>query len=168
MVMESSELTRSIRDTIVAREAARHDGHFYRLSPQLVWAVAVQKSRHGQQWYVNIGILVRSLHPEIERPREDDCEIQIRYENLLGPAPPAAAGSRLPDRRSYFTMILNLSHDMVDDAERRAAVEFMADDLASLAGSVQSIEDLRRLYADGALKSGYVARDVRDILASHS
>ena len=80
--MESKELTKAIRDAFVACGFARHASHFYCSSPELVWAVALQKSRHGQRWYVNIGILARPLHPGVERPREDDCDIQTRYEDL--------------------------------------------------------------------------------------
>jgi hypothetical protein len=166
--MESKELTKAIRDAFVACGFARHASHFYCSSPELVWAVALQKSRHGQRWYVNIGILARPLHPGVERPREDDCDIQTRYEDLPGPVPPAAHGSRLSDRRSYFTMILDLGHQMVDDAERRAAIDFMADDLAATADSVTTVEDLAQRYADGGFNSAYVARSLRAMLESIS
>jgi hypothetical protein len=168
MVVESGELGKAMKEAIAARGFTRRGSHFYRSSTELVWAVALQRSRHGQHWYVNMGILVRALHPGVERPREDDCDIQIRYEDLPGSAPPAADSSRLSDRRSYFTMIQDLMHQMVDDAERMAAIDFMADDLAALADSVTTVENLAERYAAGAFKSGYVARDLREMLQSLS
>jgi hypothetical protein len=167
--MDSRELGAVMRKAIVARGFARRGSHLYRWSPELIWAVALQKSsRHGQHWYVNVGILVRSLHPGIEYPRENDCDIQIRYESLPGPVPPAATGSRLPERIPYFTMVHELTHDMVDDAERIEATEFMADDLANLAGSISTVDDLAERYAENAFRSGYVARNLREMLESRS
>jgi hypothetical protein len=65
-------------------------------------------------------------------------------------------------------MILNLGHELVDDAERIAAIEFMADDLADLAATVTTVKDMAELSARGAFTSAYVARDVRKMVESFS
>jgi hypothetical protein len=63
-------------------------------------------------------------------------------------------------------MVLNLGHDMVDDDERIAAIEFMADDLAALTTAVTTVKDLAERHAEGSFRVAYVARAAREMLES--
>jgi len=128
----------------------------------LVWAFGLDRGRSWSAWSVMVGIVVREWHAGPAVSGHHDGDVMIDY-SLLGEAvPPAAAGSRFDDHRSYFTMVFDHRHDLAGEEERRAAFAFMAGDLASLVAELPTVEGLRAAVADGLFSGGFVRRGLRE------
>jgi hypothetical protein len=141
-------------------------GRWQARTDELIWAVDLDRGRSWSAWSVMAGILVREWHGGLVAPRHNDGDVIVEYSALGDAVPPAAAGSRFDDHRSYFTMVFDHRHDLAGEDERRAAFAFMAGDLARHVRELPAVADLRAAVAAGLFDSGFVRRGLRE--AKHS
>jgi hypothetical protein len=132
---------------------------------ELIWAFDLDRGRSWSAWSVMVGIVVRAWHAGLDVPGHRDGDVMIEYPALGDAVPPAAAGSRFDDHRSYFVMVFDHRHDLADEEERRAAFAFMAGDLARLVREVPAVADLRAAVAAGLFNGGFVCRALREAQA---
>jgi hypothetical protein len=131
-------------------------GRWQARTEELIWAFDLDRGRSWSAWSVMVGIVVREWHAGLAVPRHDNGDVMVEYAALGDAVPPAAAGSRFDDHRSYFTMVFDHRHDLAGEDERRAAFAFMAGDLARLVREVPMAADLRAAAAAGLFTGGFV------------
>lgn len=51
---------------------------YYYSNNDLILVIEVQHSNYGRIFYINYGILIKELHPELEYPKEVFCDIRGR------------------------------------------------------------------------------------------
>jgi hypothetical protein len=137
-------------------------GRWQARTEELIWAVELDRGRSWSAWSVMVGIVVREWHAGLVVPRHNDGDVMVEYSALGDAVPPAAAGSRFDDHRSYFTMVFDHRHDLAGEDERRAAFAFMAGNLARLVQELPDVTDLRAAVAAGLFDGGFVRRELRE------
>jgi hypothetical protein len=140
-------------------------GRWQARTEELIWAFDLDRGRSWSAWSVMVGIVVRQWHGGLAVPRHQDGDVVVEYGVLGDAVPPAAAGSRFDDHRSYFTMVFDHRHDLADEDERRAAFAFMAADLARLVRELPVVADLHVAVTAGVFNGGFVCRRLREAQA---
>lgn len=135
----------------------------YLRSDELVWVVWPKKGRSIPWFCIDVGLLSRELSPDMEYPTYHECHFLTDYAFIGARVPDAAAGSRYRDHRSYFTRVLTLDDDRIDDDERREAIEFAAADLSAIASSVSTLKSFGPWRTTEAPDS-YLHTDLRRLL----
>ena len=163
--MDSRQFKKIVSATLKEAGFAQHGSRWVFETGELAWIIELEKSRYSDRWNVGVGV---SLGPTGSRiaPTLNACAIQIGYELLPHGVPASAATSRFNDHRSYFSMVLDLGHDLLSDKERADAVQFMATSLKEMVELATSTEDLARLYRRGNFKAGFVSRKFKEEMES--
>ena len=119
--------------------------------------VDVQKSNYGEQYYVNLGILVKRLPLVRDRlpPKENECHVRLRLEALS------------PDEEERLKRLLDLEDQSIGPAERQEHVRALLADVAVPfllgCGTRKGVAEAHR---QGRLNHALVHRVVRESLFS--
>lgn len=113
--------------------------------------INLQKSDHGSYFYLNGGILIKSLSESYD-VKINNFHIQFRLEQFL-------------DTRS---IVLNkaLSLEDGDDSDLIQAIETMREVLIPILSDWETVEGLRRHYKLGTFKKSLLRWEARDFLES--
>ena len=87
MIAKINEIQRSITELLKPSSFKREAGTWRRRLPEVIQVLNLQKSRWGNQYYVNSGVLIRASH-EIARPKPHQCHLLGRPEMILGGGQP--------------------------------------------------------------------------------
>jgi hypothetical protein len=160
-IVEAKEVRRLVVKAFAASPFERVAAGRWRADTgELIWVFDLDRGRSWAAWSVMVGVVVREWHPELAALRHNNGDVMIDYSLLGSAVPPAAAGSRFDDHRSYFSMVFDHRHDLVGEEERAEAFAFMASDLAAIVGRLPAVADLRAAVAAGQFRSGFVCRQL--------
>ncbi|MCK6575794.1 DUF4304 domain-containing protein [Myxococcota bacterium] len=143
-------------------EAAMKDMKFVRKSStwhreldETFLVVDLQMSNFGQQYYVNLGILVKGLPLVRDRlpPKENECHIRLRIEALK------------PGEEESLRRLLDLEDPSIGADERREQVRAVVADVAApfLAGCGTRV-GISDAFRQGRLNHALIHRVVRESL----
>jgi hypothetical protein len=157
--VDAAELRKAAASSIgrVAERRGRAS-RWHIASRELTWVIELDRGASWSPWALALGCAVRSWRADDDVPRVAGCDVQIDYAMLPSGVPDAALGTRFDDHRSYFTMVFQHAHDLVDDGERIEAFQYCADDVRGLATRLATVAALRQAVRDGVFASGFVDR----------
>lgn len=143
-----------IDDALKGSRFRRKGNSWYRETEEAVLLVDVQKSNFGEQYYVNLGVLLRHLLDGGAHrlpPKENQCHIRVRIEALK------------PDEEAALKGLLDIEDGGLETEERRQAVSSVITRVAlpflNQCGSLAGILDAD---ARGQLAAALVDKRVRD------
>jgi Domain of unknown function (DUF4304) len=127
---------------------------WYHESEEAVVVLNVQKSNFGEQYYINLGALVKGLGSTREGipPRENECHLRLRIESLV------------PEKQELIQRImLNLEDDTVSSAEREQSVcRLVAEVAIPFLLQCTTREGIRAAFQQGRLTSAFIHKRLRE------
>lgn len=155
--VDSAGIGSAVRAAMHHPEFDRHGGsRWSRTSDELFWVFEADRGASWARSGLMVGVAVRTWLDGGRPPRANDCHVYIEYVHLGDAVPVEASAGRFNDHRSYFTMVFDHTHDLISDAERTRAFQFMAADLLGWARRVREVSDLREAVESGVLDSAFV------------
>jgi len=129
---------------------SRKGNSWFRRGEEIVQVVNLQKSRWGNQYYLNYALWLLALG-ETSLPREEMCHVRKRVDDLVA-------------NEKQFNELLDLENDI--PAEERAALlsKMLTSDLVPFIDKSSSIAGLRELFVKGMLEGGFVYVDAKRLL----
>jgi hypothetical protein len=125
---------------------------WFRDLEEVVLVAELQKSNYGNQYYVNLGVLVKGLPRSGKKmpPKEHECHIRSRLE------------SPSPEMNTKIKQALDLDDQSIDEEERRHRVEKAVSEIAiPFLLQCGSCEKIRAAHLRGALDNTLMHKDVR-------
>jgi hypothetical protein len=151
--MNTAELTTIVDNALTRFEFHRHKRTWYRTNEDTHTLVDLQKSQWGGQYYVNLGVYIRSLG-ENPFPQEFQCHIRGRLTAISG------LDSQEIERA------LDLERSDFSPERRQAVVRPALETAVAFLDARSAIPQLRDLHARGQLDAGgiSVTKTARDFL----
>ena len=81
-------------------------GNWYRSNDEIILMVNIQKSQYGDQYYINIGIALKSLGV-VQYPKEHNCHIRFRLTALVK-----------EDEKKHIDSIFDLENKSFSETQR--------------------------------------------------
>jgi hypothetical protein len=145
-------------DSTLLSEGFQHKaGTWYREREESILVVNLQKSNFGEQYYINLGVLLKGPQAVNIRlpPKEHECHVRLRVE------------AATPAEEQALTSLLNLEDWSIDaaDRERRVQALIAARALPFLL-QCSTRDGLRQAHRDGKLSGAVVHKAIRESLQS--
>jgi hypothetical protein len=137
----------------VVRDQARQ---WFAIKPDLLWIFELEPGGHSS-WAMMVGVQPTDGDKSLPS-HADECAVYMDYSMLGSRVPDEAVDSRFDDHQSYFTMVFDHRHDLINHGEREGAFRFMAEDLQAYADRIHTRESLLAAVADGMFDKGFVDR----------
>jgi hypothetical protein len=126
---------------------------WYRHTADATLVANLQKSNHGERYYVNLAIWLKALG-EVSYPKENQCHIRMRASEL--------------DReraKHWEDEVFDLDHREILDTGRTEMIQIFMESVAiPFLLEAGSLPSLRRLYQEGRLKSAMVSARCQPVL----
>ena len=123
-------------------------------SDEVVFVLALQKSSFDDFLYFNVGIYIYSLSMITKTPKERECHIRTRLEDLfvhqIGRTPPDL----------YYT-------DTDEDFEKSLRI-LLRQFLCPLLSPLTNISGLKKLYRNNVFSKSLISREAREIISNLS
>lgn len=134
----------------------RKSGTWYRDTEETVLVVDVQRSNFGQQYYINLGILVKGLSQKLTRlpPKENECHVRLRLESLMPEA-----------EEQVRQVLLDLENESIGFSERQQRIrEHIAGVAIPFLIQCSTRAGICEANRNGRLDSAIVHKSVREAL----
>ncbi|MDR2986906.1 MAG: hypothetical protein LBV34_18920 [Nocardiopsaceae bacterium] len=159
--MDAAELKKAAARAIGKVAERRGRSRWFMSSGELTWVFELDRGAAWSRWTPMLGCDVRAWRDDEGVRRVSECATQVEYAQLPLGVPDEALGSRFDDHRSYFTMVFDHTHDLVDDDVRIRAFEYCAEDMRDLATRLSTLAALREAVQEGTFSSGFVDRRLK-------
>ena len=127
----------------------RKGSTWFATSADVVTVVNLQKSDHGNYYYLRCGLHLRSLSEEWQ-PKINKCHIQFALEAFI------------PERADLFAKGLDLEAGDEDDLDALATL--IAERCVPVLAELSTMDGLRRRYQQGALARSLIVWQARELL----
>jgi len=77
--VETREFKAIISKIMIENGFFKRQDSFYKKSNEIIFVVGLQKSGYSKSYYVNIGYIIRQLHPEVEYPHYTQGDVRARF-----------------------------------------------------------------------------------------
>lgn len=77
--MEKKEFKKALRNVLASYGFLYVNKAHYCRNDELIVVVATQKSNYSNAYYINYGFLIRELNPDVEFPKDYDCDVRGRF-----------------------------------------------------------------------------------------
>jgi hypothetical protein len=134
----------------------RGRSRWFAIKPDLLWLFELDRGSHSS-WAMMVGVQPTDGDKSLPS-HADECAVYIEYSMLGSRVPDEAVDNRFGDHKSYFTMVFDHRHDLINHGEREGAFRFMAEDLQAYAARIHTRESLLAAVADGMFDTGFVDR----------
>jgi hypothetical protein len=134
-------------------------------SPEILWVIEADRGASWSRWAVMVGAIVKAWAPDVASPHASDGHLVTDYAYLTSAVPEAAVGTRFDDHVSYFSQAFDHQYWGMEVDERRAAMAFMADDIAHFCRANATLDDVALLISSGRV-GGFVHRRLREYATS--
>lgn len=74
--MEKKEFKKEVRNILASYGFEYVNKVSYRRNDELIVVVETQKSNYDNAYYINYGFLIRELNPDVEFPKDYDCNVR--------------------------------------------------------------------------------------------
>ena len=123
-------------------------------SDEVVFVLALQKSSFDDFLYFNVGIYIYSLSMITKTPKERECHIRTRLEDLfvhqIGRTPP------------------DLYHTDTDEDFEKSLRILLRQFLCPLLSPLTNISGLKKLYRNNVFSKSLISRKAREIISNLS
>jgi hypothetical protein len=144
-------------DAVLAPIGFKRRGSVWtRSRDSITQVVGLQKSQHGSQFYVNVGIGFDAAGTT-SPIREKDLGIRLRADSIFNPI-----------QREAWVRCLDLEQDMSDADRERELTALIEKSIVPQLETWQAVEGLRASLKDGDLSDALVSADARAALNSSS
>ena len=153
-----NELKLGVEEALKGVQFRRKSSTWYCDLDETVLVVDLQKSNFGEQYYVNLGVLVKGL-PASQAgklpPKENECHIRLRIEALKH------------DEEERLKQLLNLEDGSIGAVDRKRGIASAITRIA-LPFLVQcsTRAGIRDAHRQGQLDSALVHKSIRDSVLS--
>jgi hypothetical protein len=124
---------------------------WYRPGDEVIGVIQHQKSPYGRQYYLELAFWLNNLGMA-EFPEETHCQVRIRANRVL------------PDRASELAELLDLENAL-SDVDRSTRLRAFLMELTPFLEQASSVEGLRQLYRDGALRAALIRGPAVELLS---
>jgi hypothetical protein len=132
---------------------SKKSNSWYWANEEVILVVNLQKSRYGEQYFVNCGIALKSLGAD-GFPKEHLCDIRFRLSSVVP-----------KEKREECDAVFDLEKVVLNDQERKAAVaSFFEQYGLSLLIDCTSVTSINDAYKTGHLPEWTVSKRVADLL----
>ncbi len=135
----------------------RRKNTWYLDAPEIIAVVDLQKSRWGQQFFINLAFYLKSLGSE-RFPKENHCHARVRLSALLDTAERAKFDQALDLEDTSFSQ--SQREEVIETALRRSGLPLLQ------AG--RSLDALRTFLTEREVPSLFLAKEARSALANQS
>lgn len=151
-----NEIKLGIDEAVKEAGFLRKSTNWYREMNETILVINLQKSNYGDQYYINLGILVKDLpaYPGSKpQPKAHQCHIQMRM------------GSEEPAEEKHLEQLLNRDDKTIASIDRRLGIK-QAIRLIALPflDQCSTVDGIRNAYSQGKLDRAAVFKTVRDSL----
>lgn len=77
--MNAIEFKKVLDASLLECGLRREKGAYYKRSDEVICVVGLQKASFADSYYVNVGYVIRAIHPEVVCPRYYECDIGARF-----------------------------------------------------------------------------------------
>ena len=123
-------------------------------SDEVVFVLALQKSSFDDFLYFNVGIYIYSLSMITQTPKERECHIRTRLEDLfvhqIGRTPP------------------DLYHTDTDEDFEKSLRILLRQFVCPLLSPLTNISGLKKLYRNNVFSKSLISREAREIISNLS
>lgn len=151
------QLVQKTIDAVLAPIGFKRSGSVWTRSRNgLTQAVGLQKSQHGAQFYLNVGVGINSLG--VASPiREKDLHIRLRADSLFNPL-----------QRESWVRCLDFESERQEADRARDLRGMVLETVVPQLELWQSEDALRASIKDGELSNALISADARALLSSPS
>lgn len=108
----------------------RHD------ADECVCLLNLQKSQWGAQFYINLGVFVRRLEPQVANPKEHQCHLRVRLTDLV------------PDN-AEFEQYLNFENEISEEQRIEEIMRSIRNYAVPWLKSVETVDGIRKAVVTG-------------------
>lgn len=77
--MEKKEIKKIINSCLISNGFVKKGKFYYKESDKVKCSLGLQKSNYSNCYYVNVGIVIKEINPNLELPRDIDGDIRCRF-----------------------------------------------------------------------------------------
>lgn len=81
--MEEREFKNIVGNFLADKGFEKKRNFFYKRDNNIVYVIGLQKSKYSNGFYLNVGYLIKELHPNDEYPKDVDGDVRIRFSWIL-------------------------------------------------------------------------------------
>lgn len=81
--MESREFRELVGSCLLRSGFSRKGAYFYRVSPDVIHTIHLQRSYYSKGFYISVGYFLRGLDPTVTTPRDVDGHLRTRFDNSM-------------------------------------------------------------------------------------
>jgi hypothetical protein len=130
----------------------KKSGSWYLNGFETVVVANLQKSNYGEQYYVNLAIWLKALGDDLF-PKEHKCHIRLRLGSLVGQQP---------------LRCFDMDDTSITEAARDTSIRTVVErEVIPFLKECSTLKGIRRHLDDGKLRSGFVHRQVLDLLTNN-
>jgi Domain of unknown function (DUF4304) len=132
----------------------RRNLNLYKVSPEVIGLINLQKSAYGPKYYLNVGFWIQQ--PDLDRylPKEPECHVRLRL------------GIYSSEFSRRLESLLDLASEIEDEERSAALADLLVHDVLPLVDQGSDILGLKRLMAEDRLKGAAVSPAAMEALAN--
>jgi hypothetical protein len=141
-------------DSSLRSEGFQHKpGTWYLEQEESILVVNLQKSNFGEQYYINLGVMLKGNASVRLPPKEHECQVRLRIE------------AATPVEEQALTALLNLEDRSIEASDRERRVQaLMAEHALPFLLQCSTRAGIQQAHRDGKLKGAQLHKAVRESL----
>jgi hypothetical protein len=152
LTKKENPIHKTLKHVLAPIGFSRKGNSWFRRGTDVVQVVNLQKSQYGQKYYINFAVWLLALG-ETQFPREEQCHIRFRVDSLV---------TNEDQYQELLDLESNLNIDNRDDLLRQT----LTSSLQPFIDTTFTTQGIRRLFVEGALRSGMVHVHAKRMLTS--
>ncbi len=77
--METGTFKKIVNDFLKENDFKKNGNNYLRIEQEVICAIGLQKSNFSNIYYINVGFVLRSLRPELLKPKSNEGDIRFRF-----------------------------------------------------------------------------------------
>jgi hypothetical protein len=77
--MDSGQFKNTLKERLSSKGFKKRGGYFYKEGDGIVSVIGLQKSNFEDVYYLNVGYVIKDLHPSLINPRDVDGDVRSRF-----------------------------------------------------------------------------------------
>ena len=126
--MELNTFKQLLDSGFLSNGFAKKARFYYHYVEDFIFVIGLQKSNYSNSYYINIGLVIRQLNPELQYPRDIDGDIRARFD------------FEVDDKCSDLFDL-----QQINELDKRKLSQCIQDNIDTLVKSVTSLDTLKTL-----------------------
>ncbi|MBH5317316.1 DUF4304 domain-containing protein [Paenibacillus sp. GSMTC-2017] len=77
--MDNKEFRQTIDKCLLQNEFKKSGKYYYKGTDEVICSLGLQRSSYSDCYYINVGLIIRALNPDLGYPRDVDGDIRGRF-----------------------------------------------------------------------------------------